>query len=277
MKAVTATTQTRGNGSGTAPVAGVLPAGKAFCPDVRPRSRSRLALAVSCLAAAIVSCLGAHAAVLEYTYDLAQATSPFSDPEWTVAVDRFDVSLGTLTQVSITLSGRIVAEVRMENLAATANELQATWTTDMVLSQSATELVVTPLTAQQTHLFTSGYDGVTDYAGTSGVQYPNVTGPTGSQTYTTALPADLSTYTGSGTLDHTISAYGTDADYNFQIVSLSGKPQFAYVEGNFRVDGTVVVSYLYTPIPEPSGLALLALSALPALWRRRRSLSRPSP
>jgi hypothetical protein len=181
--------------------------------------------------------------------------SYYGDPNWdqTLSIPQFNPSDGTLDSVSLQITGSGTASLAYQNNSSSS-------TTNKVFLDLTWEVERTDSTV----LLNDTKEWYVNWSSASGASYnagPWNTAPTPTDlTYTT--PADLAYFTGSGSADFLASGS------NSVMESLSG--------GNFTISTpnslgvTVAVTYNYTPVPEPSILVLLGLSAIGLLAYARR-------
>ena len=164
---------------------------------------------------------------------------------WTLSqsLPQFDPSLGTLTAIDIVNAGSLTSQIRVENMDQSAATITAQASGSLTLTGpglSLTSLGPTPLqpTAQSVQTFNaSAYDGVSDFAGTSGHDFGPQTA-TGSQSITLTAPSDLARYIGTGTVSLTENATATSsASGGGNLLSLISSTAGAQV----------VVTYHYIP------------------------------
>lgn len=181
----------------------------------------------------------ASAQTQSVTHVASLATQPLG---WngTLSLPRFDPSLGTLRSVTLTVTSTVSGSVGLENL--NPQPLAFTWPQGSVLDAQAPSLVVQEVHAlfQLPCSFTA-YDGVTDYAGSSGVSqtFANVCGASCTQSASGSSSAVLAAYTGPsgnpGTFDVALQAHAT-APPPLPFMSIT------YSSGS---DATVSVTYEY--------------------------------
>jgi hypothetical protein len=186
-----------------------------------------------------------------------------TDFSLTLSVDQFDPSLGTLTQVTLVVSGLLDGGGKYENLNGDAVNTTMHYTLDQALDVSwsgGALLGVTQNLDNTIPVIADAYDGTFDFGGPSGYTESPYT-QSDSQLYIFTLPADLLPFIGTGTVD--FSAIGDGAASVWPPNGVSG--------GTFSLgQATVGVEYTYTPIPEPATVVLCGLAALGLLIRRRR-------
>jgi len=179
----------------------------------------------------------------------------------TLTVSQFDASLGPLQSVSITLEGLIdgtgAAESEDGSPSVITLELGVGFTAD--LSALTIADLVVDVAASDTFNATA-FDGVIDFAGTSGISGVPLSGSDTGGT-STSNAADLALFTGLGTISFDITADGqSTATGAGNVIS-----QFATNGG-----AILTVTYNYGEIPAPAPLALLALGML-GIARARRA------
>jgi hypothetical protein len=180
-----------------------------------------------------------------------------------LALPQFDASLGTLTEVHLTLSGSLDASFGYENKREIAQDMSYMYKLDQTMSlssvgQPSLSMATTRGSTTWIDLGSVGaFDGLVDYAGTSGgtVQYGVLT-DSALHTYTGA--ADLAAFIGTGSIMYDAAGTG------YVSMGISGGNS-AMKSASFA-GATVTVDYIYT-VPEPMTLGLLGLGGL--LLRRR--------
>lgn len=205
------------------------------------------------LASAVALSAGsASAAIIEHTL-------PFNlgiPGSQTLMVPAFDLSLGTLTRVTLSVDAAIRARVTAENRSTQPNEYTArisgTVTADGPgdLDTNATMAFLSP------SLPVAPADGV---AG-SGPDFANFGTLSANGANATDINGGFESFTGDN-LPVTVTSVG-----QFRVTGLGNS---LIRIGDFRAEGTVIVTYEYTPIPTPGALALLGLGGMATLRRRR--------
>ena len=200
--------------------------------------------------------------------DFVSNSAPLDYTNWSVTawLPQFDSRLGTLDAVTITLANHLEGSVKAESRNLVARDvtlnLQATFKLVDALS-GATWLQKTELVS---HTFTaSAFDGLRDFAGSSGRSYLNL-GAEGLSARTYTDGTMLARFTGTGAVGTWLSAQGE-----------SGYVSSSNIATQFRTlaSGYATVSYAYhtTAVPEPGTWALLAagLGMVLMLASRRRA------
>ncbi len=136
------------------------------------------------------------------------AALPLSVTNWskTLAVPKFNSSLGTLSSMTFTLNSGISGTQNIESLDSAATTVTSTLAAQVTVKRpdGTVLLTHTPSVAKSNAL--SAYDGTTDYAGSSGITYPIATTSTGTTTLSPLSATDAALFTGSGTVSLPVTA-----------------------------------------------------------------------
>jgi hypothetical protein len=142
-------------------------------------------------------------------------TEPSRATGWSdsLGVVRFDPALGTLEAVNLSLNGSLIASVEAENTGSNAIVFSTTQEAVVTLSLAGTLNASLALSTDDS-MSLGGYDGTTDFAGTSGhtdtgLIDPFLPGGIASFGGSETDPSILAAFTGTGTYDLPISSFGT--------------------------------------------------------------------
>ena len=219
--------------------------------------------------AALVSGAAARADLITYSVSSPPGLGTFLVPDWTalIAVPKFDPALGTLNSIVFSMTGLVQGAARGENTGTSSgSEVKLSLASGLTLTRPGGGPALVVATPLAINLFSASvFDGVVDFAGTSGATFSGLLGTKfNSARYESA--ADLALFTGAGTIDLPLSAVGASrATGGGTIISLF----------DTESRGEVTVSYRYTSssaVPEPrvyGAVGALLCAGFAALRRLR--------
>ena len=217
---------------------------------------------------ALFTAFGAQAATVTFTDSFGLATT-----NWThlLGASQFNGALGTLNSATFSFSDDIVQSFKAENTGAVADTLTPVAGATFLFRKSLTTLLTTNVSTTGASFAATAFDGISDFAGTSGIDFGSLTA-SGTSAFTLSGPA-LAAVIGAGTLGsvgfdvramatgaigsnngNLDSSIATQARYNLRLVY------------DYSPTGTVPA------VPEPETWALmgLGLAGVGFVARRRK-------
>ena len=200
------------------------------------------------VAAALVSGAAARAdLIISQTVSSPPGLGTFLTPDWSafISIAKFNPALGHLNSVVFSMTGLVQGSAQVENTSPSSGaDVKLTLAAGMALTRpggGAPLVVATPLSI--TLFSASPFDGVVDFAGTSGATLSGLLGTKfNSAHYESA--ADLALFSGPGSISLPLTAIGASrASAGGSTISLFST----------EARGEVTVAYKYTPsaVPEP--------------------------
>ena len=154
----------------------------------------------------------------------------------TDVVNQFNPDLGTLTSVEIVSQGFIQGQIKSESLEAEPVQITANINGTLNLNSPGVGIVAAQIDESRT-FNASAFDGILDFAGTSGIDFGSIR-VNNTETATLTSASDLAAYTGTGTITFTLSG----------LVATSGTGAANLAnERSASAGADVTVIYRYTP------------------------------
>ena len=181
---------------------------------------------------------------------------------------KFNLSLGTLQSVQITLFSDFNTSISVENLSKNSTST-ITGTAGSLLTLTTPTLTQT-LTSSGSHVFVEDkFDGISNFAGASGAVFTFSGAPFSSTVNYTDLPT-LASFSGVGNLHADLNGIASSS-----VLGTSGNTR-SLVQSLFDAYGSITYTYLQPPpppVPEPQTYAMLVagLGLVRAVLRRRKS------
>lgn len=204
----------------------------------------------------------ASAATVTYSNSLANQSTAYNDV--VLALQQFDSSLGTLNSVSFSLTGFVSGNIGAESLDALPANVGLNLGAQVTAETAISPLAVVIPTATQVFA-ASAFDGVMDFAGSSGT---TITGVSASKSTSVLLTgASMLEFIGAGTIDILISANSqSSSSGSGNLVTMFQTLAGASVSVTYDYEEHVPV----VPLPAGMPLLLAGLGVL-AVARSRRT------
>jgi len=145
--------------------------------------------------AAAAGILVSHSAIAGQTCH--DASIPTSTTNWndSVSIPKFDPNSGVLHGIHFTLAGTATGSAKAESLDAAPSDVTLNFQCTLTLTRPDNSVIVVAIPLQQFVDHFASFDGVIDFAGTSGATHPNLL-VTDTQFVDSLTAADLALFTG---------------------------------------------------------------------------------
>ena len=181
----------------------------------------------------------------------------------TVTIPKFNSALGNLTSIEFYLDGYVEGSAKFESEDLEPTVVTMDLSAMLKLFRPNNTLLVVTIPVALTLDNASAFDGIIDYAGTSGKSYTGLNASKTESTTSSPPSSDLALFTGTGNIILPVS--GTGASTGSGAGNLNLK---------FSTSASAIarVKYYYDVVPEPSGIAVIltGLAGLGGFARLRR-------
>ncbi len=200
------------------------------------------------VAAALASVAAARAdLIISQTVSSPPGVGTFLTPDWSalISIAKFNPALGNLNSVVFSMTGLVQGSAQVENTSpSSGSDVKLTLASGLTLTRPGggpALVVATPLSI--TLFSASVFDGVVDFAGTSGATLSGLLGTKfNSAHYESA--ADLALFTGAGSISLPLTAVGDSR-------ASGGGSTISLFATEARGEVTVTYKYSAAAVPEP--------------------------
>jgi hypothetical protein len=213
----------------------------------------KLLCGATLLCAATIS----NAAIETFSADVLLQKTNFNE---NLMLSQFDTMGGTriLESVQFSLAGTILGDIEIESRDAAAAELTAKLEATLTLTDAMLNTLVVTVPSITRIFSASAFDGITDFGGTSGATYLDLTANALEVSMLYTAPGTLAFFTGTGS-----ATFGFDAKAT-SVATGAGSITSAF---NTSASGQAIVIYNYRMKPpvqvsSPSQVAFLGLGLL---------------
>ncbi|HEV3445603.1 MAG TPA: SdrD B-like domain-containing protein [Gemmataceae bacterium] len=184
------------------------------------------------------------------------ASIPSTATDWSnvLSVPQFDPSLGTLLSVDIINAGIFASQIKVESLDSALSTITATDSGTLTLTGLGFSAVVTNSSTSKS-FNASAFDGVIDFAGTSGHDF-GLQSANGSNSASVTNASSLSAYIGTGSISFIETAHATS--------SASGNGNLiTQINSNASAQLSVVYHYIPSNALRPGTYTIVQVSQPP--------------
>lgn len=213
---------------------------------------------MAAMSVAILMAAGfARADTITLTYNMTPVEGATLAPsyQYDFSLNKFDTSLGTLTGVELQQVTSIVPEIQIYNITGGTLPFDSA-STHAPISFAGPDGTSSLVAAD----YTIGANTVSSLETIFSPALPTIV--TGS---VNVQPANFASYEGTGTANFT-----TTFEANSSSITTGAPGGTIFVGGSMIAGGSFAVTYTYTPVPEPSTIALLATGLISLLGYARR-------
>lgn len=217
----------------------------------------KLVLLVLSLVLLVIASYAGAATTAPVTREIALGPTFWSS---TIALPKFDQSLGTLNSVFFELTGHVEGTAQLENLDAAPATITTSLSAIVTMKRPDGVVIVTVLPLASTSESVAEFDGDAHFSGPSGRTYSDLADDV-TQVFTTSDAGYLAMFSGNDDIVLTMSAQGASSG------SGAGNLLQQFTT-NASAQATVI--YDYTPVPEPAAFPALLLGVVGTALKLRK-------
>jgi hypothetical protein len=215
------------------------------------------------LPASLLALLAGFPAAARANFQTQTESVSLTQTNWanTMVFNQFDPSLGTLTGVTLNLTGQVSGSSAFESLDSTPSTVTMNLQATITLERPDKSSLVATLPTATTVDSVSAFDGSIDFLGTSGRTHAGQNASDVQSVTINSPSPDLALFIGKGTISLPITGVGSST------ASGSGNLQVQFLAS---AGASAVLTYQFATVPEPASMVLFGLGGAAAVVLLRR-------